>query len=326
MRLRLCVLVWIALLAAVEARNPGSKPPAQVPAAAGASRLYGSAPLEVALVQTSSELKGGVNGRSLPYRVTYPKNGAGLPVIIWSHGMYGSQDNYRPLVEHWARHGYLVVQPSHRDSLTCGEGKLSDGFSKTTQNWNERPREIRLLLDRLSKDPVLSRVGDWSRVGMGGHSFGAHTTQLVAGARPRLGGDLSDPRPRAFVAISPQGESPLFPKGSWDGMTRPMLFVSGDNDESPQGQPASWRLDPFQQCPSGQKYLLWVKNAYHNFGGISGAARRNASRVPEQVEVVKAATLAFWDRYLKSSPQAGGVLTSGKLGGSSDALYTWTVR
>ena len=136
---------------------------------------------------------------------------------------------------------------------------------------------------------------------------------------------MADSRPRAFVAISPQGESPLFPAGSWQGMTRPMLFVSGDNDESPQGQPSSWRLDPFQQCAPGEKYLLWVKDAYHNFGGISGVSRRNAPRRPDQVELVKAATLAFWDSYLKSSGEAGDVLTSGKLGGG-DGLYSWTTR
>lgn len=315
------IFLWMVLLVAGEGRDPRSASKAE-PSTTG---LYGQLTPKVKLTQFSARLVDD-RGRALPYRVTYPENAAGLPVIVWSHGMYGSQDNYQPLVEHWARHGYLVVQPSHSDSLKYGHGRLSEGFALSTRDWAQRPADVCLLLDRLSIDSKLSAVGDWSRIGVGGHSFGAHTTQLLAGARPKVGGDLSDPRPKAFLAISPQGESRLLQGDSWSGLTRPMLFVSGDLDESPTGDPPSWRRDPFENCPPGQKYLLWVKDAHHNFGGISGVTRRSSPRRPEQVEVVKSASLAFWDSYLKSSNAARTVLERGRLGGQSQDLYTWTKR
>lgn len=301
--------------------------PAPSAATATLQGLYGQVAPKVELAAENLEATDAARKKTVPFRVTYPKGDGRWPVIVWSHGLYGSQDNYGPLVEHWARHGYLVVQPSHSDSLKRGKGNYSKGMRGNTGDWASRPQDVSFLLDYLGKSPKLSAYADLSRVGMGGHSFGAHTTVLVEGAKPSFGPDYKDPRPRAFIAISPQGESRLFTSASWSGLTRPTLFISGDNDDQPSGEKAPWRLSSFEKSPAGEKYLLWVKNAYHNFGGMTGHIRAGSGPAnADHVEVVKSATLAFWDSQLKEQASARSVIGKGDLGGASRNFYTWKSR
>ncbi len=285
--------------------------------------LYGQHGRKVAFTQRNFELQDSERNKVLPFRATFPTDAKErLPVIVWSHGLYGSQDFYDPLVNHWARHGYLVLQPTHSDSLRRGSG-----LKNPTSDWANRPKDVTFLLDSIKNHPVLSSYADLSRVGMGGHSYGAHTTLLLNGAEPRVGGSLSDPRPLAFVAISPQGADRLLTDSSWKGIKRPTLFISGDNDKGRKGDPPSWRLEPFQGSPAGQKYLLWIKDAYHNFGGISGA-RHSESGPPkgDHVALVKSATLAFWDKYLKGDIDAARLVDSGSYNVSSQGLAKWSER
>ncbi len=308
----------------LRSRRAGAASDAKSPNLSG---LYGQTPPEIQLVSEDLEVFDTERKKTLTFRVTYPTGEGRWPVIVWSHGLFGSQETYRPLVEHWARNGYLVLQPSHSDSLQRGQGDISKGLRANMRDWASRPQEVSFLLDQISRFESLAAHADLSRIGMGGHSFGAHTTVLVEGAVPTFGPDYKDPRPKAFIAISPQGESRLLDSSSWAGLTRPTLFISGDNDDNPGGEKATWRLAPFEGCPAGQKYLLWIKDAYHNFGGMTGHLRGGAGPAnADHVELVKSATLAFWDSELKSKPEASAVITSGELGGGSVSSYTWKSR
>jgi fermentation-respiration switch protein FrsA (DUF1100 family) len=150
---------------------------------------------------------------------------------------------------------------------------------------------------------------------------------LLNGAKPRTGGSFADARPKAYVAISPQGEGKLLTASSWEGIKRPMLFISGDKDETRNGELASSRLAPYKGAAPGEKYLLWVKDAYHNFGGISGARHSKSGPANgDQVALVKSATLAFWDKYLKSSPGATNLIDQGLYNKESQGLATWSER
>lgn len=285
--------------------------------------LYGAPAPSLSLIQKEFELRDQERDKVVQFRATFPDGSTHkLPVIVWSHGMYGSQDFYDPLVGHWAKHGYLVLQPTHSDSLRRGEG-----LSNPTSDWASRPEDVTFLLDSLASHPILSNKADLSRVGVGGHSFGAHTSVLLSGAKPRTGQALADPRPKAFVAISPPEEDRLLTSSSWKGLLRPMLFISGDNDETRKGNSSSLRLAPYQGAPPGEKYLLWIKGAYHNFGGIAGARHSKSGPANgDQVALVKSATLAFWDKYLKSDPTASKLIDQGLYNKESQDLATWSQR
>jgi dienelactone hydrolase len=286
--------------------------------------LYGQDEPEQPITFKELELTDSERDKVLPFRATYPRDSSGrLPVIVWSHGLFGSQDYYRPLVDHWAEHGYLVLQPSHSDSRSRGSG-----LTNPTSEWYTRPQDISFLLDSLAAHPLLGEKADMTRVGMGGHSYGAHTTMLVNGADARIMGPFRDPRPVAFVAISPQGEGRLLTASSWAGLKRPTLFISGDKDEGVMSpKPASWRMDPYKGSTPGEKYLLWMKDAHHNFGGIAGVEHaRSGPPDGDQVALVRSATLAFWDKYLKKDPDATRLVNSGAYNKAARGLAKWSER
>jgi len=199
--------------------------------------------------------------KELHLRLCFPAANGPYPVLVFAHGATGTKDDYQPLVRHWVSHGYVCIQANHSDSRAL--------------------------------------------TGVGGHSFGAHTAQLIAGATTidptgrRTG--HADPRPRAFVLISPQGRGAQLDDRSWRAVTRPFLAVTGAHDVGRSGEAVDWRLDPFRLAPASAKQLLWVEGAHHDFGGIGGGVRyTNAGPAnPNHLAYVKTTTLAFRDAHLK---------------------------
>jgi len=235
------------------------------------------------------------------------------PVIVWSHGLFGSHEVYEPLVRAWVEAGYVVVQPTHDDSLLGLSRKEIQAKMKDPPQgiWKQRPVDIRLVLDALptlgekvKKAPAL----DLDHVGMGGHSFGAYTAMLVSGvAADRW--HLDDPRPDAFVWLSPTGIGGKGPpegrlqEGDLDTVTRPVLFVTGSKDEAKvRGQTAAWRMTSWRALDAPAT-LWYVDDAHHNFGGISGHILPGSGPAdPELVSWVAQSTLAFWDAQLRGKP------------------------
>lgn len=271
-------------------------------------------------------------GRDIPLRVTYPSAMTGAaPVIVYSHGMFGSRHAYDPLVTHWASWGYIVVQPTHADS----DARATLDTARAKQAHASRPHDIRRTIDAVAR--VLENIPDAPRADMAalavaGHSFGAHTTQIVAGQKTagdlmaqRMRGNanapvMSDARPVAFIAISPNGPKAGRTDGMaahmYDDMTRPMLMITGSNDDSPM-DPAMTpviRAKLFDVVPPKDKYLLYILGAYHSFGGISGHGRANTEGLnPMHLRCVKTFTLAFLDAYVRRDAEAARWLTGTKV-------------
>lgn len=280
-----------------------------------------------------SLLKDSKRSKQLAIRISFPEAQATYPLIIWSHGMYGSKDNYQPLVEYWTSRGYVVIQPTHSDSLSLMKAQerrqlLREFNLDKTEDWMNRPRDVQFTLDSLAtieqEFPDLAGKIDSKRIGIGGHSFGAVTTQLLAGTTPRLpaGGDsLAEPRARAFVAISPNGLGIFFSKDSFSEVKQPMLFLSGDNDKGRRGEEALWRRDAFDHAQAGNKTLVWIRDAYHNFGGISGSPPllnrlidgQGGGKNDLHLKLVQLSTLVFWDAFLKDDQEALAYLSENKL-------------
>jgi len=271
-------------------------------------------------------------GAELHVRVNWPVSDGPFPVVIFSHGAWGSKDGYLALTERWARHGYVTLQPDHRDARTRG---VTVGDRSVFGHWQERPADVSFLIDALAdleqKLPALKGKIDRGRVGVAGHSYGANTAQLVAGARARLRtGEKSfaDPRVQAAVLLSGQGPGEMLTERSWETVRIPMLVMTGSRDGPTRtGQPAEWRRKPYELSPPGGKYLVWVDGMDHGFGGLAGLPDGlfRFRKDPDHVRITQIATLAFWDAHLKGDPDAVAYLRSDRLRriGGASARVEW---
>ncbi len=268
--------------------------------------------------------------RDIPVRV-YAPSGAGLvPLIIFSHGLGGSRAAGEAWLRHWAGNGYVCLAVQHHGSdeeLWRGLGpwramrKMREAASAA--QLLERVRDVRFVLDesarrKASGEPAL-RDANLDAVGMSGHSFGAITTQVLAGQ----GGAGRDARIKAAMAFSPSSRKDAG-EASFSGIAIPFLGVTGtadtlggallgDRDATPED-----RRRVFDLLPPGGKYMLVFQDADHMvFGGMAdpvrGRRRSESARAvsPHVVEAVKAASLAFWDLSLKGDRRAGEWLRSG---------------
>ncbi|MCA9800756.1 MAG: hypothetical protein KC777_02160 [Cyanobacteria bacterium HKST-UBA02] len=292
-------------------------------------------------------------GKELEIAVHYPTgtsraDESARPLIIFSHGAFGSKDAYEPLVNHFVSHGYVCIQPTHEDSLQLlmrsrqaqGQSQrlahmrqeFSDFKARSFANWRSRPLDVTFILDSLAE--IEGRIPglkiDRNRIGIGGHSFGAHTAQVIGGTVIGGSTEFEDRRPRAVLLLSPQGIEAGFggsalTEDSWKSFKRPMMTITGTRDKGRHGDDYQWRLDPYKYSPKGDKFLVVIEDAQHGLGGIS--TRRFPQSGPDNpamLDAVKAASLAFFDAYLGGSEQVQGYLKSRVLQSESKApLKMW---
>ncbi len=147
----------------------------------------------------------------MPAKLYLPALSAGpVPLVVFSHGIGGSREGYTYLGKYWASQGVASLHLQHAGSdrsLWTGNpltlmSRLQDAARESEAM--DRVRDLRFALDRLLADRLGARI-DSTRIAAAGHSYGANTTLLAAGARVQRGGealDLSDPRIRAAVVIS----------------------------------------------------------------------------------------------------------------------------
>lgn len=285
-------------------------------------------PLTVEIADNLS-LKDAARKKELSCKVYYPKTGGPYPVILFSHGFGGNKDAFGPVSKHWASHGYVVIHPTHADSL--GRRKTEGGGMSAIraqpggllarlndpQKIGDRVADLVLILDSLGKlpgaIPGLKGKIDAAHIGVGGHSFGAYTAMLIGGVTADLGKDkaksLADKRVLCILPISGQGtgQQGLTDK-SWDALKIPMMTITGTQDRGAGGQDVDWKKEPYKFSPKGDKYLVVIDGANHfSFGGGLGPR----STVP--TAVVKLSSTHFWDAYLKNSTAARKYLQSDQL-------------
>lgn len=151
--------------------------------------------------------------RQVPAKLYLPttKGAAGsLPLVVFSHGIGGSRDGYSYLGRYFAAHGYGSLHVQHVGSdrrLWFGNPfTLSARLSDAAQDSEalNRVQDIRYALDRVlaAQEGMLF---DRQRIVAAGHSYGANTTMLIAGAQVEKQGQkvsLRDPRISAAILIS----------------------------------------------------------------------------------------------------------------------------
>src|SRR5450755_3951934 len=81
----------------------------------------------------------------LELKVTAPTTGGNLPIILYSHGggLAHFLTSYRsagPLVEFWASHGFVVIQPTHLTSRSLLLDASTPGFPLF---WDSRVNDMK---------------------------------------------------------------------------------------------------------------------------------------------------------------------------------------
>jgi len=215
------------------------------------------------------------DGAATPLMVYEPAAAKGCPpLLLVSHGAGGSEQGLRYVGEAMSADGWRVVVMGHRESglPVLKQDLRSDGFKggitalvTDTPAYRARFLDIDAALawsDRRCHAPYKALLG---------HSMGAITVVLEAGAHNKLGlapkGDFD-----AYVALSPEGPGPVFPEGAWAPIRAPMLLVTGTRDQGLGGD-YRWRMQAFDGLAPGCRWLAVVDGANHmNFGGGQFAA------------------------------------------------------
>lgn len=298
-------------------------------------------------------------GASLQVCVRGPRLGvvtsSPLPLVVFSHGAGGSSDAFPELCEHWASHGYVVVNPTHSDSVKRRrqQGERFDGGGDVAQqvvggvNLLDRRADVKLILDSLDRiEEALAEAGgrdagvlriDRERIAMAGHSAGAMTTQALAGVKfygRRAGASgfgFAEPRLKAFIVLSGQGLGrPIFRKESWSEIHKPMLVIAGSEDRSPvSDESPEGRRHPYEYAPPGDKYLVFIEGATHGSYAGKEITRVLGEKPPNNIgyitDVTAFSTLAFLDAYLKDDAAARAYLSGDAIarypGGRTDCRH-----
>jgi predicted dienelactone hydrolase len=167
-----------------------------------------------------------------------------FPLVAISHGGGGSHLLYRNLAAHLARNGFVVICPEHP-----GNNRNNNELANTDRLLAERPRQLRLAIDYLSKENIFVDLLRSDVVAIIGHSIGGYTAFACAGARPtpfphektEIAGDnpltdsflaysFKDDRVKALVLLAPA--TGWFRKpNALDEVQVPILILTGERDE-----------------------------------------------------------------------------------------------
>jgi predicted dienelactone hydrolase len=253
--------------------------------------------------------------RALELNLYFPAAGENFPLLLFSHGNWSDRNSYDRIIEHWVSHGYTVIAADHADCCSPVKGILNSLRYGQYGLIEQRVLDLRrLLLDipQLEQQAEsFAGKADTSRVAITGHSFGAFSAQQFGGAAP-LNPDSDsyapevDPSVRAILALNPPG--PMFDtitERSWDQLTTPTLVSTGTWDIQPSFWP-DWKMHLMSHENSlpGDKYALVIQGADHYFGNLICRTGREHEPQQDAFTMLKIATTAFLDHYLKDGDKA----------------------
>lgn len=292
-------------------------------ACGGGPKLYGAA--DPAAVEVRQLDLRDPSDRRVPIRVAYPDRGRALPLVLFSHGAYSSKDDYGPILDAWAAHGYVVVAPTHPDSVQLGVKRGEPTGARVT---TQRLIDMKLIVDQWAqieaRIPALAGRVDTRKIAAAGHSYGGWIAQTLGGAttaEPSTGATVTTGRDSRISAVivfaGPGALPPVLRPEDWKGLAVPTLVTVGTQDLA-QGQGVSgyaFRRQPFDYAPAGDKYLLVQRDADHYLGGM--VCRDDLPKQPNGptwIAEFNAASLAFLDAYLKADPRARRYLQGTEVG------------
>ncbi len=213
-----------------------------------------------------------------------------FPLVVFGHGFALTPGFYAPILQAWARAGYVVAAPVF-PLENAGAPGGPDEADLTNQ-----PADMQfvisqmLALSQAASGPLAGLI-DPAHIAVSGHSDGGDTALAVAYDR-----NYRDPRVDAVVVLAgaeiPGVEGFEFAPGE-----PPLLAVQGTADTLNQLS----ATESFFSAAARPKFLVKLLGASH---------LPPYSREQPQLSVVERTTTDFLDAYLKNSPEALASLRS----------------
>ena len=216
--------------------------------------------------------------RRVPARLFWPEsaNTGKVPLIVFSHGIGSSRDGYSYLGRYWASHGIASLHLQHVGSdRTLWQGNVFSLVARFQQAAGDqeaiaRVHDFSFALDRLLQSGRGAHIAR-DRIAAAGHSYGANTTLLAAGAKVMRDGRLlqfRDPRISAAIVISAPpfyGEKDFAPILSGIGIPTLHVTTADDVIRIPGfGSGLEDRLKIFDATGGPFKALAVYKQGSHN--------------------------------------------------------------
>ena len=264
--------------------------------------------------------------RTVPVRLYLPlatDKGYQAPLVVFSHGIGGSRYGYSYLGRHWASEGFASLHLQHvgsdRKIWTGGSPfAVVDRLHAAAQEAEAiaRAHDLRFALNQVLGGN-LGHLIDSKRIVAAGHSYGANTTLLAAGAQVKRHGqmlDLLDSRLQAALLIS---APPFYGESSSKGILTPVrlptLHITATDDViriPGYYSAAEDRIAIFDAVGSPQKMLAVFTGGSHSIftdRAGTGGLRLNAQ--------VKQATCELTAAFMHNA-----------LGHGEHGLQTWPNR
>jgi dienelactone hydrolase len=180
----------------------------------------------------------------LPLLVKGSENAAAsqpVPLVVFSHGIGGSREGYSYIGKHLAANGIAALHVQHVGSdrsLWVGNPlhmviRLQEAAKD--KEAIARTQDVRFALNQVLASTEFKSRLDATRISAAGHSYGANTVLLLAGARVQRDSqvlDLADPRISSAVIIS---VPPFYglgdPQAIVGGISVPSLHITAQRDE-----------------------------------------------------------------------------------------------
>jgi predicted dienelactone hydrolase len=249
--------------------------------------------------------------------------GKAVPLIVFSHGLGGSRNGYQYLGRFWASQGYASLHVQHIGSdNTLWRGNplsLTMRLSNAAQDDEAmaRAKDVSFALTELLAMPSMAGRLDANRIVAAGHSYGANTTMLVAGALVPGKGEngqtlnMRDPRIKAAIIMSaPPFYGFINPGAILGNIAMPTLHITATGDDilvPGYGSGFEDRVNVFNAMGDARKTLVVFTGGSHSIftdRSNTGGAELNPK--------VKAATQALSLAFLKQT-----------LGGEVNAVADW---
>jgi predicted dienelactone hydrolase len=249
--------------------------------------------------------------RAVPVRLYWPARAAAdatVPLVVFSHGIGGSRNGYSYLGRHFAAHGIASLHLQHVGSDR--QVWFGNPFGLINRLWNaaseqealQRVRDLSFALDELLERSEYGPRIDRTRIAAAGHSYGANTVMLAAGATLQRDGhsvQFREPRIRAALLLSaPPFYGEPEPGKILGAITLPSLHITATDDVirvPGYYSPPADRVAVFDAAGSRVKALAVFEGGSHSI-----FTDRQASGGPVLNPRVKSATQELALAFLRS--------------------------